>query len=228
MKYIAYYRVSTKQQGDSGLGLESQKSYIYHFLDASDIVKEFTEVASAKDLNRPKLQQAIELCRKNGYILAVAKIDRLSRKTEDALSVYSQLDRRLYSCDIPGLNGENGKFTLTLFMAIADRERELISIRTKDALSRLKEKGKKLGNKKNLTKSGRKKGVQTVIENSLNHKANKQAMPIILRMRKTGKTYQSIADYLNDKEYKTRNGNDFFANTIRQLYKQAKRHSLIE
>lgn len=131
IKYVVYYRVSTKKQGDSGLGLKAQKAYIQHFIAPTQIAAEFTEVQSGAYLeNRVALQKAMQLCIEKGYVLAVAKIDRLSRKTEDALWVYNQLNGQLYSCDIPNLD----KFTLTLFMAIADRERELIAIRTKQAL----------------------------------------------------------------------------------------------
>ena len=73
--------------------------------------------------------------------------------TEGALSIYNELDKRLVSCDIPNLD----KFTLTIFMAIADREKELIGIRTKAALKAKKDKGHKLETKANLTEAGRQK-----------------------------------------------------------------------
>ena len=76
------------------------------------------------------MQAAISLCKSRGATLVVAKVDRLSRDTEQALAIYRELDERLESCDIPNLDN----FTLKLFMAIADRERKLISIRTKAAL----------------------------------------------------------------------------------------------
>mgnify|MGYP001793272210 CR=1 FL=1 len=124
--YRIYYRVSTKQQSDSGLVLEAQKTIVHHYISSKQITKVYTEVASAKSVHRrPILQQAIRDCLQAGETLFVAKLDRLSRKMEDALAVYSQLGGKLVSCDIPNLD----KFTLTLFMALADRERELISWR---------------------------------------------------------------------------------------------------
>jgi DNA invertase Pin-like site-specific DNA recombinase len=155
--YVVYYRVSTKRQGKSGLGLKAQKTYVNHFINSDQIVKEFTEVASAKYMdcdNRPQLCEALDYCIENGYTLVVAKVDRLSRKTEHALDIYNALEGRLISCDIPNLD----KFTLTLFMAIADRERELISIRTKQALAERKKQGMKLGTPSNLTNEARAKG----------------------------------------------------------------------
>lgn len=137
MKYIVYYRVSTKGQGESGLGLEAQQSIIHHFIPEENIAGEYQEVISAKvaPMERPQLAQALKECQEKGYGLAVAKIDRLSRVTEDALAVYSQLGGFLYSADIPmQLGAVMDKFTLTIYMAIADRERELIGLRTKAAL----------------------------------------------------------------------------------------------
>ena len=103
------------------------------------MIEEFIETKSGKNLlNRPQLMAAIRCCQQDKATLVVAKIDRLSRNTEDALQVYRMLGERLESCDIPNLD----KFTLTLFTAIADRERELIALRTKAALA---EKRKQVG-----------------------------------------------------------------------------------
>jgi DNA invertase Pin-like site-specific DNA recombinase len=108
-KVICYYRVSTKGQGESGLGLEAQKAYIEHFVKSSgnyEIIQEFTEIASGKNMDckkRPLLCEALELCRKHGYLLAVAKLDRLSRTTSHILNIFETLEGRLISCDIPNL-----------------------------------------------------------------------------------------------------------------------------
>lgn len=128
MRYVVYYRVSTKRQGESGLGIEAQRTYVQHFYKDKDVIAEFVETESDKDiLNRPKLNEAISLFQQEKATLVVAKIDRLSRNNEHALMIYRILDERLESCDITNLN----KFTLTLFMTIADRE--LIDLRTKAA-----------------------------------------------------------------------------------------------
>jgi DNA invertase Pin-like site-specific DNA recombinase len=140
MKYIVYYRVSTKHQGESGLGLEAQKSYIRLFLSEADIHAEVTEVKSAKNVfNRPVLMQAIELCKAKGFGLAVAKVDRLSRNTEQCLAIYNELKGLLFSCDIPMQKfSKMDKFQLTLLLAFAERERFLISERTKAGLKKSK------------------------------------------------------------------------------------------
>ncbi|MFK7983226.1 MAG: recombinase family protein, partial [Saprospiraceae bacterium] len=136
--YIAYYRVSTEKQKKSGLGLESQKAIIQHFseIDKATIVKEFTETESGKAIdNRPQLQQAINYCLKNGYTLIVAKLDRLSRDVEHIFQIKKKLGKLFISCDLPNTDS----LTLSIFAGIAQRERELISIRTKLALKAKKD-----------------------------------------------------------------------------------------
>jgi DNA invertase Pin-like site-specific DNA recombinase len=219
IKYVAYYRVSTKGQGESGLGLESQQQIVKHYFQPNEIEHEFTEVASAKNvIDRPKLKEAIRLCNEHGYTLLVAKTDRLSRKTEDALEIFNLLNRRLHSCDIPQEKGATmDKFTLTLFMAMADRERELISIRTKQALARKKAQGFKLGTPANLTKSVSDKGLATRQANAKNNQANRQASELAKSYRSQGCTLSAVAGKLNDLGLKTRRGKAFKATTVKSL-----------
>ncbi len=218
-KFIVYYRVSTKQQGESGLGLEAQRSIINHYIDPDQVVAEYTEVASAKNVtDRPILYQAIAECNEHGYILAVAKLDRLSRKTEDALEVYSKLDGRLVSCDIPNLD----KFTLTLFMAIADRERELISIRTRDALAeRKKAVGEWRKPGKGFKKSGRlDQAIATNQRKAQINENNRRAAKLIGELRAKGESWRSITDQLNEFGFRTANGKTFQPTQTRRIYLQ--------
>ena len=220
MKFVVYHRVSTKKQGKSGLGLNAQKAYIKHFINKQDIVQEFTEIATAKYMDcktRPQLCKAIELCKLNGYTLVVAKIDRLSRKTEHALNIYNQLDGRLQSCDIPNLD----KFTPTLFMAIADRERELISIRTKQALAEKKKQGVKLGKPSNFTEKGRAKGREANSQKAATNKANIQAQELCVLYKQKGFSLRQIANKLNHNGYKTSRGSKFKPTTIKRLLDRA-------
>lgn len=209
-KYVIYYRVSTGKQGQSGLGLESQKTYIHHFINESDIAKEFTDIQSGGDRDRAGLNKAIALCVKNGYTLAVAKIDRLSRKTEDALEIYNKLEQRLFSCDIPSLD----KFSLTLFMAIADRERELIKIRTKAALAAKKARGEKMGTTENLTKEGRAKAHKANRAKADTNKNNVRVMELCSMYRANGLTLQQVADKLNEQGHKTPSGKGSYQKTM--------------
>jgi len=222
MKYVAYFRVSTKGQGESGLGLDAQKAFIKHYLSENDTVASFTDVQSGKTLDRPQLKEAIKLCKKNGYGLAVAKLDRLSRTTEDILKVFNELDGYLYSCDIPMQKGQKiDKFTLTLFSAIADREREMISIRTKQALQALKAKGVKLGRPENLTDASRQKAYQANAEKASKNENNKRATALICALRNyEKKTYREIAEQLNADGFKTSRGKMFSAMQVQRLYKR--------
>jgi len=216
MGYVAYYRVSTKRQGKSGLGLESQRAIVAHYYHNGETpTAEFTEVESAKGIdNRPELQAAIRLCVDGGHTLVVAKVDRLSRKTEDALAIYSQLNGRLVACDIPNLD----KFTLTIFMAIADRERELVSIRTKAALKEAKKRGVKLGNPTHLTAKARAKGPIAKRQSAIDE--YRIVNNYILTLRADGLSYDHIADQLNDDGHKTRQGKPFQAMTVYRIVKR--------
>jgi DNA invertase Pin-like site-specific DNA recombinase len=225
MKYVAYYRVSTKKQGDSGLGLSAQRAIIKHFYP--EIHAEYQEVASGGNYNRPVLNEAMEFCIKNKHTLVVAKLDRLSRTTEDSLDIYSRLNKRLETCDIPSLD----KFTLTLFMALADREKELVSIRTTGAMSVIKkdiqDKGvyitrsgkpiKRLGSPENLSDEHRMRGSMTVALNSKKNKNNRMARPFAQELRNNGNTYRSIAKRLNDAGYESPNGGVWYPSSIQRL-----------
>jgi DNA invertase Pin-like site-specific DNA recombinase len=218
MKYVIYYRVSTKKQGDSGLGLESQKAICEHYIPQDQVIGVFTEIKSAKNIrNRTELQSAIEMANSHKATLVVAKVDRLSRVTEDALSIYRELDGRLICCDIPNVD----KFTLTLFMAIAERERELIRLRTKQALKAKKERGEKLGNTRYLTHEGRKKGWESNREKAREQDDNLRATATIVMYRQKGLSYAAIADRLNKTKFKTANGKKMAPMTVKRLYDRA-------
>ena len=97
MKYVAYHRVSTKRQGESGLGIQGQQAIIRHFVRDGEIIAEFTEVASGDSmLKRPKLREAIDLVKKENATLVVAKADRLSRNALDALTLYDEIEKIMY------------------------------------------------------------------------------------------------------------------------------------
>src|SRR6266498_4846333 len=137
-KYIAYYRVSTAKQGTSGLGLEAQKAEIAKFTKSKSVsvIAEFTEIESGKNNNRPELSKAIELVEKVDGILLIAKLDRLSRDV-NFISGLMKAGVSFVACD-----QENAtKFTIHIFAALAEQERDMIGKRTRDALAALKEKG---------------------------------------------------------------------------------------
>jgi len=219
MYYVTYYRVSTKKQGDSGLGLQAQRTYVDHFYRDKAILAEFVETESGKAMeNRPQLQAALQLCQQQEATLVVAKIDRLSRNTEHALKIYRLLEGRLESCDIPNLD----KFTLTLFMAIADRERELISLRTKAALDEKRKRDGEWRKGSEFFQSGRAspKGVASNQRLARQNEHNRRALAMIVSLREAGLTnWSQIARNLNESGFKTAKGNSFQAVQVQRLWK---------
>jgi len=215
--YVAYYRVSTKKQKRSGLGLESQKAIIEHFTekDKATIVKEYIEAESGKEIiNRPQLQEAINYCLDNNCFLIVAKLDRLSRDVEHIFQLKKKLGKLFISCDLPNTDS----LTLSIFAGIAQRERELISIRTKSALKAKKKRGAKLGKPKNFSNEGRSLGIKTIKERARQNPNNKRALSLIVRCRDEGMSYEKIANELNKNSFITTKGKSYSHSTVRMLY----------
>ncbi len=148
--FVAYYRVSTDQQGRSGLGLDAQKATVARHAESAKgaIVAEYEEVESGSRNDRPQLALALAECRVRHATLILAKLDRLARNTAFLLSVvHGAGEAGVVFCDLPQLPpGPGGAFILTMFAAVAELERGLISQRTKAALAAAKARGIKLGN----------------------------------------------------------------------------------
>ncbi|GAV35458.1 DNA-invertase hin [Roseomonas sp. TAS13] len=139
--YVAYYRVSTDQQGRSGLGLEAQRAAVSSFLRPSDrLVGEHTEVESGGAVRRPQLDAAVALCRRRRATLLVAKLDRLARRVS-LISSLMESDVPFVAADMPEAN----RLTIHVLAAVAEHERSMISQRTKDALAAAKARGTRLG-----------------------------------------------------------------------------------
>ena len=105
MRFIPYYRVSTKKQGKSGLGLEAQRPVIEKYISSvkGEVLAEFTEVESGKSRTRVELLKAVELSAKEKAILIVAKLDRLSRDAEFSLAISNKAYETV-CCDFPSGN----------------------------------------------------------------------------------------------------------------------------
>jgi DNA invertase Pin-like site-specific DNA recombinase len=218
--FVAYYRVSTKKQGQSGLGLESQRELVRRFLKAGDtLLQEFIEVESGKRNDRLQLEAAISFAKQHQAQLLIAKLDRLSR---NAGFIFKLRDSHVnfLAVDMPDAN----TLTIGIFAVLAQHERELISSRTKAALQQKKLQGFTLGKPDNLTESARLKGLRVRRENASSHKANRQATELILMYRDKGMNYQEIADRLNSHGFTTRRGKAFFPITVQRLYQ---RHILL-
>jgi len=143
MKFIAYYRVSTAKQGQSGLGLEAQRKAVPEYLAGrqGELISEDTEVQSGSNDDRPELHKALRQCRLTGATLLIAKLDRLSRNRRFLLEL-ADSTTNFYAVDMPEANN----FTVGLLACLADYERQLISERTRAALKAAKARGVVLGN----------------------------------------------------------------------------------
>ncbi len=145
-KFVAYYRVSTERQGRSGLGLEAQREAVARFLSAGGWppLAEFTEVETGKGSNalfrRPQLRAALECARKNKATLIIAKLDRLARNVA-FISALMDSKAEFIAVDNPHAT----RLTLHILAAVAEHERDMISQRTKAALSAAKARGTVLG-----------------------------------------------------------------------------------
>lgn len=146
-KFVAYYRVSTTRQGRSGLGLQAQQDAVHSFIRAAGgrVLDAFTEVESGKRNERPELQKALRRAKVSGARLIIAKMDRLSRNASFLLNLRDS-GVRFMAADLP-----NADETIVGIMAVmAQREREIIGLRTAEALAvarrRLSEQGRTLGN----------------------------------------------------------------------------------
>ena len=141
-RYIGYIRVSTKQQGHSGLGLEAQQAALQGFMKADDtLVQTYTETESGGKDSRPQLDKAILHCKRiKGAVLLIAKLDRLSR----SVHFITGLNKRVHDyvcCDMPTAT----PFEINIRACLAEEERRMISERTKAALQAAKARGVRLG-----------------------------------------------------------------------------------
>ncbi|MBT4933953.1 MAG: recombinase family protein [Rhodospirillaceae bacterium] len=151
-RYVTYKRVSTKEQGKSGLGLSAQERDIKLFLDNYseepwEIVGDFVEVETGTNADRPILKEAIALAKKHKATLLVAKLDRLSRKVSFISTLMDDKALKLTVASMPTAD----KFSLHIYAALAEQERDFISIRTKGALAEAKARGVKLGGLRDKT-----------------------------------------------------------------------------
>jgi DNA invertase Pin-like site-specific DNA recombinase len=137
-KFVAYFRVSTERQGQSGLGLEAQQAAVKQYADS--IIHSFTEIESGKHNDRPQLQAAIAMCKRTGAALLIAKIDRLSRQAAFLLTLRDS-GVQIVAADMP----HAGTLEFGIRAVVAQHEREEIARRTKAALQAAKARGVKLG-----------------------------------------------------------------------------------
>lgn len=215
MKWISYTRVSSKKQGKSGLGLEAQQKMISDFIAANggELVESFVEVESGKVDDRPELAKAIRKAQLVGGRVLVGKLDRLSRD----LHFITQLQKTKIDfavCDLPGCDS----FTIHIYGALAQREREMISARTKAGLAAAKARGVQLGTD-NLhfadMAAARAKGAESVKLMADDFAA--RVKPTITALRAQGLTLRAIAAQLEGQGAKTARGGKWTATAVKNV-----------
>ena len=214
-RFIAYYRVSTKRQGRSGLGLEAQKAAVAQFIGDEDLlIKEFSEVESGKNNRRPELAKALEACRLHQATLVIAKLDRLARNASFLMGL-RDAGVEFVAVDMPEAN----RMTVGILAVVAEAEAEAISQRTKAALAAAKARGVKLGTAgpQNL-KNVRRVSVEGVKEvKRLADQRAKSLEAIVVPLMQGGASLNQIAHRLNEENIPTARGGQWSATQVRRV-----------
>jgi len=200
-RFIAYYRVSTEQQGMQGNGMAAQRKAVEDYLNGGSwkLVGEFTEVESGKRSDRPELAKAIAACKKHRAKLVIAKLDRLSRNVH---FISGLMERKIdfVACDMPSANA----FMINIYAAVAQEERRMISDRTKAGLAAARARGVVLGSPKLPEINGVRQADAT---------ARAQAIaPVLAEL--AGMSARAAAAELNDRGVETPTGAPWSAKTV--------------
>jgi DNA invertase Pin-like site-specific DNA recombinase len=203
--FISYLRVSTGKQERSGLGLEAQKQAVDNFLNGGNwgLIEEFVETESGKRDDRPQLARALTACRVHNATLVIAKLDRLSRDAHFLLSL-QKANVRFVACDMP--HADN--FTVGILALVAQKEREMISTRTRDALAAAKRRGIKLGGDRGnlpfVASAGAARSAKVRSQKSFERA--RDLMPTIAALQADGRSFAEIARQLNNRRIRAARG----------------------
>ena len=212
-RYVIYTRVSTEDQGKSGLGLEAQERDISIFLEQFtevpyEVIGRFRDIMSGASSERPELDRALSLVRRTpGAELLVAKLDRLSRRVATIAALMDDRRVQLRVASMPHAD----KFQLHIYAALAEQERDFISARTKAALAAAKARGTRLGGLRDKTGARNR---------ALQEKATKEAGPamaVIGPMRNAGKSLAAIAEALDGAGVATSRGGRWTAKQVSRI-----------
>ncbi len=207
---VAYYRVSTERQGQSGLGLDAQRSAVEAYAGDRSLLDEFMEVESGRKDNRPQLAAALTLCRQRRAVLVIAKLDRLARSVA-FISNLMESGVEFVAVDMPQAN----RLTLHILAAVAEHEREMISQRTRAALAAAKARGTRLGNPRpDVT-------MMSAAATAAASRFRLSILPVIRSLKAEGRSLRGIAAELNARGISSAHGRTWHAASVRALIKQA-------
>jgi DNA invertase Pin-like site-specific DNA recombinase len=220
---VAYYRVSTRQQQRSGLGIEAQRAAVERFAESENIriIAEYAEAETGKGADaldrRPQLAAALAAAKAAKCCVLVSKLDRLSR---DVAFVAGLMAQR-----VPFIVAELGRdadpFMLHLYAALAEKERRLISERTRAALAIRKASGSKLGNPTNIREAGD-LGRTTATAVANDHARG--LLPLLRSLRAEGTiTIGAITRLLNERKVATARGSRWHVSSVANLLARARK-----
>jgi DNA invertase Pin-like site-specific DNA recombinase len=217
-KFVAYFRVSTAKQGASGLGLEAQQEAVNNYLNGGrwKLVAQFTEVESGKRNDRPKLAEALALCRLYNATLIIAKIDRLARNL-NFISNLMDSSVEFVAVDFPTAN----RLTVHILAAVAEHEALMISARTKAGLAAAKARGTKLGGDRGgVIASVSAMGVKAsaAVRRGKAEKRAADLVPVMRTLQSEGhESLRAVAAVLNERGIPTARGGQWSAVQVQRV-----------
>ena len=212
---VAYYRVSTERQGQSGLGLDAQRASVIRFVANRELAGEFVEIESGQKDDRPQLATALALCRQRRAVLVIAKLDRLARSVAFISNLMAS-GVEFVAVDMPQAN----KLTVHILAAVAEHEREMIGQRTRAALAAAKARGTRLGNPRpDMAKAG-------AAASAAAARFRAGVMPLIYALRAEGRSLRSIAAELNAGAISSARGGAWHPASVRAVLVKSNRQSM--
>ena len=201
---VSYLRVSTRAQGESGLGIDAQRAAVEHYCRSTghSLIGEFLEIESGRRSSRPVLREAIERAKGTRALLVIARLDRLSRSSRFIAELLDG-DLRFVACDVPSAN----RLVLQILAAVAEEEARATSVRTRAAMAAAKKRGVVFGNANLPYNAGHLGGRAST--QARRRKRDDTIASVERRMRElrmNGAGYTQIAAVLNEEHYQTSQG----------------------
>lgn len=217
-RFVSYLRVSTARQGQSGLGIEAQRSAVSSFLNGGSwkLVGEFVEVESGRNNERPELRRALATCRIHGATLVVARLDRLARNAHFLLGL-KEAGVEFVCVDMPTANA----LTVGIMAMVAQEEARLISARTKAALQMAKERGVKLGSPKPITRRAQKLGTVSSarVRRGLSDRWRVDVLPVVRTALEQSGSLRGAASILTTQGVPARRGGPWSPTQVMRVLK---------